>query len=259
MSIKDNLIQKLRPVFLIFLCGIISSTAMAQITSGDNEPKKKEKKEKTKYEFNEDSLSGTNYYLTGLTMWSYRTYEDQSVFGVLGEREKEFPAATGGLTIGLILPLSKYLSLDLGISYWGHGEKYAYQDSLSDSTYNYKRRYLQIGVPFRFRATYGEKLQGFMFAGVTLLNILQIRYDADYTNSLGIIGDPDEEIIKNDFAPFNIMAGIGAGINYNMKFIGLTLSAEYRRNLLNSYDTNELPVDHRMFGVAFNYGIYLRF
>jgi hypothetical protein len=260
MSIKYTLIQYLRPLLFLFVLSVCCGTLRAQISSGDKDaPKKKEKKEKVKTEWNEDSLTGTNYYITGLTMWSYRQFEDQSVYGTYSEREKETGAATGGLSIGVVLPLANYLSLDIGFSYWGHGEKYAFQDSLSDSAYSYKRRYLQLGIPLRFRATFGDRFQSFLYGGVTPLNIVQMRYDDAWTDMNGGKHDIDEIKIKNDFAPFNIMVAIGAGLNYNLRYIGLTFSAEYRRNMLNSYDTNAIRVDHRMYGIAFNYGIYLRF
>ena len=192
-------------------------------------------------------------------MWSYRTFEDQTPFKSLQARNDETSGAGHGISAGLVLPLSDFLSLDLGVSYWGHSEKYTYSDSLTDSTYTYKRRYLQVGVPLRIRASYGEKVEGFLYAGLTPLNILQMRFDAEYRDSLGQRFDPEELTIKNDFAPFNLMVSIGAGVNYNFKRTGMTLSVEYRRNMLNSYDPNELRVDHRMFGIAVHYGMYLRF
>lgn len=256
MPIKYTLIRALSVITFY----LISLGSFAQITSGNNEaPEKKEKEEKTKVKLDRDSLSGTNYYVTGMSMWSYRSFEDLTPFKSLSERDNETPGFGHGISAGVVLPLSDHFALDLGASYWGHSENYTFSDSLSDSTYSYKRRYLQLGVPIRIRATYGETLQGFVFAGVTPLNILQIRYDAEYRDSFGERSDLDEVTIKNDFASFNLMAGVGAGINYNLKIIGFTLSLEYRRHLLNSYDTNEIRVDHRMYGVALNYGMYLRF
>ena len=236
-----------------------------QIQSGTNEPvekkdKKKEKKEKVKTEFNEDSLSGINYYFTGLGMWTYRNFEDQSVYGVYKTRVDEKPTYRGGMNLGVIVPLNDFVSMDIGVTYFGTGEKYGYKDSLGgDSTYNYVRRYLQLGVPLRLRFTTGKKFQGFMYAGLTPLNVMQIRYDANYTTSKGEFIDPDEQKIKNDFSTFNLMVSMGAGVRYNIKYIGFTYSVEYRRNLLNTYEKVSIPLDHHIFAIGMNLGMYLRF
>ena len=267
-SIKDTLKQidtMKKLLTLIGLLALIHSVSWGQITSGENIPKEekkrkeKELKEKEKKNAEKDSLSGTDYYITGTGMWTYRDFEDQSVYGIYDERNNETSAYAAGVTLGLVLPLSKHFSMDIGVTYFGHGEKYAFQDETTDSTFSYKRRYLQVGVPLKLRYTYGEKLQGFAFAGLTPLNILQIRYDAEYNTPDGVFSDLDEETIKNDFAQFNLMATGGLGIRYNLDLIGFTLSAEYRRHLLNTYDFNSIPLDHRMFGIGINAGIFLRF
>ena len=97
-----------------------------------------------------------------------------------------------------------------------------------------------------------------MYTGVTPINILQIRLDADYTTEEGSFIDLPEQKIKNDFSSFNVLWTIGAGVRYNFKYFGISYSAEYRRHLMNTYDTNELNVRHHMFGIGMNLGIYVR-
>lgn len=250
-------------VLLIALLFVFSTGSVAQITTGDNQPKEKKEKvakpEKVKTEWNEDSLSGTNFYVNGIGMWSARNFEDLTASGKWGERINEKSTYRGGFDAGIVVPFSDFISMDLGLSYFAGGESYAFQDSLTDSTYSYLRRYLQVGVPIKLRITFGQKIQPYLFAGLTPLNILQIRYDADYTSELGKFTDLDEQKIRNDFNSFNVMATGGVGVRYNFKYVGINYAVQYQRHLMNTYDQNKVNVNHKMYGVAMRLGIYARF
>ena len=46
------------------------------------------------------------------------------------------------------MPLAGPISLDAGLTYFGHGEAYNYEDPQSDSVFNYTNVYMQIGVAY---------------------------------------------------------------------------------------------------------------
>ena len=206
-----------------------------------------------------DSLDGTTFYLTGFGQYSFRRFEDESVYGNHAERYNESASYSGGTNLGVIMPMSKNIALDIGISYFGHSEEYLFEDAVTDSTFHYKRTYMQIGLPVKLRYTLGEDFQFFAFLGIMPLNILNIRYKEDYTRNDGIIVEKEVDLIKDNFTQFNLMASGGFGINYNMDYIGFTLYPEYRHYLLNTYADVSVPLKHKMYSFALHLGVLLRF
>ncbi|MFT5819484.1 MAG: hypothetical protein ACI8ZM_000708 [Crocinitomix sp.] len=258
-SLNQTLIGKFFFAFLM-CCGL---NGVAQISGGEVKPDKdkKDKKEKPKYDrpaFERDSLSGTTYYLTGMVQRSYRHFEDQSVYDVHAKLNDEIPMITGGTTLGIVMPLGGNFALDAGITYFGHGEAYEYSHPTSDSTFNYRNVYMQIGIPLKLRYTYGEDLQVFGYAGIAPLNILNIRNTFDYSDSLGerVNG---LTLIKDGFTTINFMVSAGLGMNYYVNHVGFTLSAEYRRHLGNTYSGDTFKRVHKMHGVGLNFGVLFRF
>ncbi|NOQ70789.1 MAG: outer membrane beta-barrel protein [Crocinitomix sp.] len=257
-SLNQTLIGKLLLAFLL-CCGLNGYT---QISGGDVKPDKdkKDKKEKTQPNrptFERDSLSGTAYYLTGMVQRSFRHFEDQSVYDVHAALNDEVPMITGGTTLGLIMPLSEHFGLDAGITYFGHGEAYDYSHPTTDSTFGYTHVYMQIGIPLKLRYTYGEDLQFFGYAGLTPLNILNIRNKFDYSDSLGVRVN-GLTLIKDGFTTINFMASAGIGMNYYINHYGFTLSAEYRRHLGNTFSEDTFKRVHKMYGIGINLGFQFR-
>lgn len=251
---------------LLVLFIVIESVqfSFGQITDGnvkpEKEPKtKKEKAEKSDSSFSEDSLNGTNFYITGLALYSYRKFEDESFNNYYKTWEDQTPAYKGGINLGFIMELNKYVHVDLGISYFGHGENYFYEDSLTDSTYQYQRTYRQVAIPIHFRLVYGEKIQGFAFAGIAPLNILKTKYTSTYTFSNGVEQKPEDVISGEGFSTFNAMITAGLGMQYNVKHFGFTINAEYRNYLANTYADKIIALNHKMWGIGINAGIVLRF
>lgn len=256
--------MRITVVFALFLFLFHNQFAYTQITDGnvkpEKEPKtKKEKSEKTNSSFSEDSLNGTNFYITGLALYSFRKFEDQSFNNYYQTWEDQTPAYKGGVNLGFIMELNKFVHLDLGISYFGHGENYFYEDSLSDSTYQYQRTYRQVAIPIHLRLVYGEKIQGFAFAGIAPLNILKTKYSSSYTFSNGVEQTPDDVISGEGFSTFNAMITAGLGLQYNVKHIGFTINAEYRNYLANTYADKIIALSHKMWGIGINAGVVLRF
>ncbi len=262
MRIKYSLNRTLTGNFLLAFLMCCGLNGYTQISGGEVKPDKdkKEKKEKTKNvrpPFESDSLSGTSYYLTGMVQRSFRHFEDQSVYNVHATRNDETPMITGGTTLGLVMPLGGNFGLDAGITYFGHGEAYDYSHPTSDSTFSYTNVYMQIGIPLKLRYTYGEDLQFFGYAGVTPINILNIRNKFDYSDSLGVRVN-GLELIKEGFTSFNFMVSGGIGMNYYLNHVGFTLSAEYRRHLMNTFSEDTFKRVHKMYGIGINFGVQVR-
>jgi hypothetical protein len=227
--------------------------------SGGNIEEVKTVKEKKVSSFNTDSLTGSSMNLTGFIQHSYRYFEDNSVYDKHALLVDETPLTTGGASFTIVMPLTNSIGLELGATYFTHGEQYNYQDPLTDSTFFYSNAYHQLGIPLKLRYTYGNKLQVFGFAGITPLNILRIQYKNSYRTAEGSEIEVPTKTIKNDFTAFNLMASAGVGITYYLKQFGFTLYPEYRRHLMNTYSEDTFKRKHFMYGFALNAGFSVRF
>ncbi len=270
MKTEDTL-NLFKPLWLIALFTLIVSTPLntvAQISGGGiKTTKTKEKKDKKKNKettnkvkepFNADSLSGSIFYIHGFAQRSFREFEDQSPFNMFEQQNDEIPLITGGTNVGIILPLYKNLSLDIGITYFGHGEALNFEDELSDSTFSYRNVYTQVGVPLKIRYNTEGDFQFFGFAGITPLNILSTRFKSEFTRVSGLLIEQPVEVSREGFTTFNAMASIGAGINYYYHELGFTIYPEYRRHLFNTFGEDTFQRSHKMFGFALNFGINFR-
>ena len=257
-SIQSSMLKTLTLILTL----LVTTLGSAQIVSGNTtnpETEKKEKKKREKRDWNRDSLSGTTYYLTGLYNYSYRTFEDRSVFGSYAKWEDQTPGHASGMNFGVLMPLNNSLQLDLGIGFFGHKENYAYDHPTSDSSYQYSNNYMQLAIPLRLRYVVGSKFQFFAFGGMTGINLLNIRFNESYTTNSGLSVISETELIKEKLSIFNVMASAGAGISYNLDWVGFTLFPEFRYHLINSYDPKAKPINHNMWGIGLNAGLTLRF
>ena len=55
------------------------------------------------------------------------------ILNVHAKLNDQTPMITGGTTVGLLMPLAGNLSLDAGVTFFGHGEAYDFEDTESDS------------------------------------------------------------------------------------------------------------------------------
>jgi opacity protein-like surface antigen len=267
MTTKDIFFSTLRFLSLLLLFVFIQSAAsvgLTQITSGNVNPEekkeenKKEKKEKPASE--PDSLTGTNFYLSGLYQYSHRSFEDNSpTKDYYSEWQQQTAGYNSGINFGIIMELTDFIHLDIGVSYFGHSENYTYNDSLTDSSYTYKNTYRQVALPVRLRVVYGDKFQVYGFAGVAPLNILKLKYESSYSTENGIEIERDDEIKTDGFSTFNLMLTTGFGLSYNLNRIGFFISPEYRRHLMNTYADKIISMDHKMYSYSINAGIVLKF
>lgn len=258
MTIKYKVYQgaPLKLVILLFIGMFYLQTGFSQIVGEEIEAKKEKKKKREPID--RDSLTGTTYYLTYLYNYGYRRFEDKSVFGSYADWNDQKAARGNGLTLGVFLPVAGNLSMDVGVTFFGHKEEYNYSDPNTDSTYHYTQSYIQLGMPLKLRYTIGNQFQFFGFAGVTPLNVFHVRYLSDYTTALGGKVERDVELIKEKLSIFNLMGNVGFGITYNMDWLGITIYPEYRHHFFNTYNSQK-PIDHRMYGLGVNAGLTLRF
>lgn len=267
MTTKDIFFSTVRFLSLLLLFVFIQSSVsvgFTQITSGNVNPEEKKednKKEKKEKSVNEpDSLTGTNFYLSGLYQYSYRSFEDNSpTKNYYADWQQQTSAYNGGVSAGIIMELSDFIHLDIGVSYFGHSENYSFEDSLTDSTFTYKNTYMHLALPLRLRVVYGDKFQVYGFAGVAPLNIVKLKYESNYSTESGIEVDRDDEIKTDGFSTFNLMLTAGFGFSYNLNRVGFFLAPEYRRNLLNTYSDKIISMDHKMYSVGINAGLILKF
>lgn len=248
----------------IFFCVLVlmNGIIFSQITSGSVEPEKnkKEKESKEKIDASKDSLTGTNFYFGGIYHYTYRKFEDQSPSGnYYSEISAQENGFSGGFNAGLIVDFNDWLKMDIGITYFGHAEKYFYQDSLTDSTYNYRNSYQQIGIPLRLRLSYGEKFQIYGSVGITPVNIVKLRKDAGYSDTSGTAFELERVFTTDGFDAFNLMLSAGIGFVYQMRQVGFYIAPEYRRHLLNTYQSKVIGMNHKMFSMAVNVGMILKF
>lgn len=270
MKIKYSLNSRIFFQFLVLAMAFFQFNAHAQISGGEIKPEKekveKEKGEKgeksprEKKPFVKDSIPSTYVYLEGMGQYTFRSFEDLSVYKIYKQEIDEQAIFASGFSLGLIMPLGKGFALDAGLTYFGTGESYTFSANDSDSSFHYKKLYHQAGIPLLLRYTIGNRLQFYGFAGLTPLNILSIRYSSNYATAEGSSVDLGLKTIKDEFTTFNLMASGGLGVNYlfNNNW-GIHLSAAYRRHLLNTYSESTFRRDHHIYGIGLNLGVQMKF
>jgi hypothetical protein len=262
MRIKYKLNTNFRKILSLTILCLSISSGHAQISGGEirsDEKQKKEKKSLVDEDFNVDSLNGNIFYVSSLIQHSFRSFEDQSVYNQYALLSDETPMIRAGVDVGIIMPLVKKISLSAGLTYFFHGEQYAYDDPTNDSTYQYSRVYSQAGIPLKLRFTHGDNLQVTGYLGLTPLNILNFKYTSQSNSAEGVFVDHGSVVVSEGFTPFNVMASAGIGLNYYINHFGFSLSTEYRRHLMNTYSENTFKRTHFMYGVGLNLGFQWRF
>lgn len=274
MYIKYNRIRKSTGILLFSLLVLAGSTVQAQISGGEVKPEKEKKEEEKKEKsekkdkkddyqrvlppFQHENLTGSTYYFTVLGQYTNRYFEDNSVYNIHAEKLNETGMYLPGVTLGTVFKIKDKFALDAGLSYFGNGEQYHYEDPNSDSTFTYSNVYTQIGIPLKLRYTIGTDVQFYAFAGGMPLNILTIRRRSSYKSAEGVQSEELFEKFKQDFTPFNFMLMGGLGLNYYVNYFGLTLNVEYRRHMGNTYSTDTFKRVHKMYGIGINLGLTYR-
>lgn len=176
----------------------------------------------------------------------------------LGERAKETKINLWSYTIGMVAPISEHVVFDGGLSFIQNGEQYTWESPTSDSSFNYQTKYRYIGMPLQVKFQTGKNVK--FFAGGGLIPHMHVAYlqSQNWTDSLG--GKDDLKIkTYNNLNSFVLSAvgSVGIVLNFQHNF-GLRLSAQYRRQLTDSY-TKYNGYLHKTSSIGFTFGLTRKF
>ncbi len=198
----------------------------------------------------------TRYYFETQRMEMFRTLEPNNDFlpWALSERADEIPINIWSQQVGICIGLGPHLYLDAGMAWMQNGEAYVYQDSQSDSSFNYQTHYRYIGLPFEFKSTFGDKIQFYLGTGLAPALYNGFKQDIQWTNSLGAQYD-DKIVINNTLSSFILLWKSSCGLDIHLDdFYNLRLGLIYRQQLNNSYGPYEHFV-HKSKGWGINLGL----
>ena len=156
----------------------------------------------------------------------------------LGKRADETPLTLPSYTLGISIPLTKWLKINTGLSMLQNGEAYNWYSSVDDSSYSYTSVFRYVSMPIALSAAYGKKLK--LHVGLGIIPGIFTSYkkseawtDEDGTNS------SEETTIQDDLNSFSIAAQATMGFEYFFKSFSIRVSYIYRRQLNNTYNEFE--------------------
>ncbi len=175
----------------------------------------------------------------------------------LGTRADEVKANFWSFDFGLRNKLAKHIELELGIGVTRNGEKYAYDDPLSDSSFAYTTRYTFISMPIVGYYTYGSDIKVFLGAGIMpqlFMNQLQEQTFTSANNTKGkaevkIKSGTDQHNSFTSSALFRAGVQLKYSPNWSLYFI-----PEYRIQLTSTYGKTADYV-HKASAIGFNLGL----
>lgn len=172
----------------------------------------------------------------------------------LGERANETKTNLWSHSLGITSPIKKNIFFEGGLSFIQNGEQYAWKSETTDSTYNYTTKYRYLGMPLQLKYQYGKNIKFFISAGIQSQLFFGYNQNQNWTDSLG---NRSEATVKqfNNVNSFVLSAigSLGFAVNFQ-KNIGLRFSANYRKQLTNSYGEYNGYV-HRANALGFSIGI----
>lgn len=247
-----------RLVFVILSFFFASTIALSQIVDEEGETVEKKKEKKIKSEPC-DTCDYSLLYLNFSSQRSYRTFVDNSVYNFYAEWENQTPDYNFGVNGGLMMDLAPNIQLDIGAAYFGHGEKYKYEDPETDSLYAFRNRYMQLAIPFRLKYVYGEDFQFYAGIGGMPSNVLNIRFTESYRlPGSADITEVEPVKLKNDFNSFNFYLLGSVGVNYYVGYVGFHLGLDYKHGLTNTYANTTKMIDHKMRAISLNTGLIFK-
>jgi hypothetical protein len=231
--------------YLTLLFLFFAKVSFSQLVTISDEKNKSTEKDSTSSVYLEAGIFSVN-----------RTLESNPDFlnKALGERVNETKINLWSYSIGMVAPISKHFVFDGGLSFIQNGEQYAWKSATSDSSFNYETKYRYIGMPLQVKFQTGKNFQFFIGGG--LIPQMQVAYlqTQNWTDSLGGMDDAKIKTYSN-LNSFVLSAVGSAGIvlNFQNKF-GLRLSAQYRRQLTDSY-TKYNGYLHKTSAIGFTFGL----
>lgn len=181
-----------------------------------------------------------------------------TVFGEsLGYRADEEKFKTWSFNGGFRTPINKYLTLDIGFNFNQSGEKYSFDDPDSDSTYSYRNRYRDFGMPIQVYASYGSTFRWFIGGGIQPHMAISLNQKVDYKQENGSPFESEQnstEILNS----LSFSAQFSAGFQWRWnKSVSVYFAPSYVFGLTNQYAKQEAFIYKRRvlewkFGLCYN-------
>jgi hypothetical protein len=211
----------------LFLVLFIYSSANAQIIS-TNIPAQKKKKDR-------DSTSILYMDFQRLNTTPRLTQNTSFLTVPLGERANESSLKVWSYQFGLCSPISRKLSFDGGLAMIQTGEQYAWNSTITDSSYRYTTKYRYFGMPLQVKFQTGKDVVFFIGAGVMPQLFQSYKQEIAWTDSLGNAGKKtlEDESMCQSFV-LSALASTGVQLHFKSNY-GLRFSLNYRYQLTNSY------------------------
>ncbi len=234
----------MKKIFFVFLL-LDFSQANSQIVGAKDEPASKIK-----------IIPQTSFYLEAGRLKTGRDLLVNSDFLAkpLGEREFETEANHWNFTLGISLPIQKFIYFDGGMTFLRNGEEYTWQSSENDSSFSYQTTYSYISMPLQLKIQGGNVLKYFLALGLQPQLLQSYRKNQQWTNE---VNTKYSETIKisDDCNSFALSLISSAGIELAMsKYYGIKLSMQYRKQLSNTY-LKTADYIHRARGFGFGFGL----
>jgi len=173
----------------------------------------------------------------------------------LGERANEVPLRLWSYGLGLQTGLGRWMRLDIGLNFIQNGERYAYSDSQSDSTFQYENRYRYIGMPLSLNFHWGNAFKVFAGPGITPMIFNQFVKNTQWTTTLGSKNDEKLREKNNEYASsaFEVFGQMGVQWIAKNGWGGM-FKVVYRKQVSNTYSKYNEAI-HSTYGWGFGFGI----
>ena len=235
---------------LSFLAILLMQSAFGQIVTNTPKPSKEKSKKDT---------SIIIYGEFGINK-SFRDLQSNPDFlnKPLGKRADETNLTVYSGTLGMTIPIAKYLYVDGGFSFMQQGEQYTWKSTTSDSTFAYQTNYNYLALPVQLKFQTGKQLKFFIGTGLAPQMFQSYRQRQQWSDSLGA---KSSAVVKQNYdcGTFNLAwitsAGVQLQFNGNM---GIRLSGMFRKQLLDTY-SKYADYIHKGFAYGLNIGITYKF
>ena len=152
----------------------------------------------------------------------------------LGLRANESPLVCTSFTIGVSIPVKKFLKVNTGLSFTQNGESYTWNSTDNDSSFMYSSVYRYIALPISLSTSYGKKIKVRVSAGLVPSIFSGYKQNQEWTDADG--SEYDEEItIQDDLNFFKLSAQASIGIEYFFGKLSVRAAYLYIQQLNNSY------------------------
>lgn len=178
----------MKRIGIVLVMSVVASVSVAQISTGKVEEPKKEPVQPVKSPRVPTIGLDETVYFGGVSITqSFRKLEENvAPYGdPIGFRADETPLTKTGFQIGMRNRFHELATYEVGLSWDKYGEKYAFQATEDDSSFNYTNTYSYISLPIQAFLTYGKDLRVFIGGGIQPQLAMNHLYEENYSDSLG--------------------------------------------------------------------------